>query len=360
MSRIDELKKQNPFLTIDGIEIINHLVGKSKYTEMLVNLIKNDRLNQHDNRRADYEYDMIELFGVKKEVIDKISSVDLLILSMFMNNFVGNDNFRIFKEFIDLNEQNLIVQNDVTKYKTFKDVELQISLSELKNIDKELSKQTHKLYEDEEWLVIKPMSYQASLKYGASTKWCTVSRDNPDYYLRYSRNGILIYCINKITGDKVGAFKRIDQHERETSFWDIVDQRIDSMESGLPIIVMNIIKKEFEEQTKSNFELLSDEERNRQLMELEVHYIKSRQDELGQLQEPDPVPQDEAEAIYPRRLRNTARIVRMRRPIDAEQELANLINEDIERGIVNELHRLVDVESQDEEVVGYEYPDQAG
>lgn len=353
MSRIDELKKQNPFLTIDGIDIINDLVGKSKYTEMLVNLIKNDRLNQHDNRRADYEYEMIELYGVKREVVDKTSTVDLLSLSMFMNSFVGNDNFRMFKEFIDLNEQNLIVQNDVTKYKTFKDVELQISLSELKNIDKELSKQTHKLYEDEEWLVIKPMSYQASLKYGASTKWCTASRDNSDYYLRYSRNGILIYCINKITGDKVGAFKRIDEYERETSFWDIVDQRIDSMESGLPIVVMDVIKKEFKEQVKSNFELLSDEERNRQLMELEVQYIKSQEDL--------PLPQNEAEATYVNRLRNTARIVRMRRPIiDAEQELSNLINEDIERGIVNELHRLVDIESQDEEVVGYEYPDQAG
>jgi hypothetical protein len=353
MSRIDELKKQNPFLTIDGIDIINDLVGKSKYTEMLVNLIKNDRLNQHDNRRADYEYEIIELYGVKKEVVDKTSTVDLLSLSMFMNSFVGNDNFRMFKEFIDLNEQNLIVQNDVTKYKTFKDVELQISLSELKNIDKELSKQTHKLYEDEEWLVIKPMSYQASLKYGASTKWCTASRDNSDYYLRYSRNGILIYCINKITGDKVGAFKRIDEYERETSFWDIVDQRIDSMESGLPIVVMDVIKKEFKEQVKSNFELLSDEERNRQLMELEVQYIKSQEDL--------PLPQNEAEATYVNRLRNTARIVRMRRPIiDAEQELSNLINEDIERGIVNELHRLVDIESQDEEVVGYEYPDQAG
>jgi hypothetical protein len=353
MSRIDELKKQNPFLTIDGINIINDLVGKSKYTEMLVNLIKNDRLNQHDNRRADYEYEIIELYGVKREVVDKTSTVDLLSLSMFMNSFVGNDNFRMFKEFIDLNEQNLIVQNDVTKYKTFKDVELQISLSELKNIDKELSKQTHKLYEDEEWLVIKPMSYQASLKYGASTKWCTASRDNSDYYLRYSRNGILIYCINKITGDKVGAFKRIDEYERETSFWDIVDQRIDSMESGLPIVVMDVIKKEFKEQVKSNFELLSDEERNRQLMELEVQYIKSQEDL--------PLPQNEAEATYVNRLRNTARIVRMRRPIiDAEQELSNLINEDIERGIVNELHRLVDIESQDEEVVGYEYPDQAG
>ena len=87
--------------------------------------------------------------------------------------------------------------------------------------------------------------------------------------------------------------------------------------------------------------------------------IKALEQALNKL-ELDYTSQDEAEAIYPRRLRNTARIVRMRRPIDAEQELANLINEDIERGIVNELHGLVDVESQDEEVVGYEYPDQAG
>ena len=354
MSRIDELKKQNPFLTIDGINIINDLVGKSKYTEMLVNLIKNDRLNQHDNRRADYEYDMIELFGVKKEVIDKISSVDLLILSMFMNNFVGNDNFRMFKEFIDLNEQNLIVQNDVTKYKTFKDVELQISLSELKNIDKELSKQTHKLYEDEEWLVIKPMSYQASLKYGASTKWCTASRENSDYYLRYSRRGILIYCINKITGDKVGAFKSLDQHEKETSFWDIVDQRIDSMDSGLPIVVMDVIKKEFKEQVKSNFELLSDEERNRQLIELEGRYLKSSE-------EPMPMPTDEA-AVRPR-LRNIRRLIPMRaRDIEESmvEQLTENINYELNHEIINELNRLVNGESQDEEVVGYEYPDQAG
>ena len=64
-------------------------------------------------------------------------------------------------------------------------------------MDKELSKQTHKLYEDNEWLVIKPMSYQASLKYGASTKWCTVSNDSSEYYFKYSKRGILIYSINK-------------------------------------------------------------------------------------------------------------------------------------------------------------------
>jgi hypothetical protein len=255
-------------------------VGKSKYTEMLVNLIKNDRIKDFDNdsRRKDYDYELKE-YGYDDDDLKNMDITELMNVILFMNHYVGYNNFRMFKEFIDLNERNLISQNDVTKYKTFRDIELQISLSELKNMDKELSKQTHKLYEDSEWLVIKPMSYQASLKYGASTKWCTASRENSDYYLRYSRKGILIYCINKITGDKVGAFKSLEQYEKETSFWDIIDQRIDSMESGLPIVVMEVIKKEFKEQVKSNFELLSDEERNRQLMELEHRYLKSSRGE---------------------------------------------------------------------------------
>jgi hypothetical protein len=36
------------------------------------------------------------------------------------------------------------------------------------------------------------------------------------------------------------------------------------------------------------------------------------------------------------------------------------MNHELNREFINELHRLVDVESQDEEVVGYDYPDQAG
>ena len=237
------------------------------------------------------------------------------------------------------------------KYKTFRDIELQISLSELKNMDKELSKQTHKLYEDDEWLVIKPMSYQASLKYGASTKWCTASRENSEYYLRYSRRGILIYCINKITGDKVGTFKSLDQHEKETSFWDIVDQRIDSMDSGLPIVVMDVIRKEFKEQVYSNFELLSDEERNRQLMELEGSYLKCSEEQI---------PTDE-QAIRPieRRFRNVARLIPIRaRNIEETitEQLTENIDYEINPETINELRRLVNEESQDE----YGYPDQAG
>ena len=43
MSRIEQLKKQNPNYTIEIIDIINNLVGKVKYTELSLNLIKNKR-----------------------------------------------------------------------------------------------------------------------------------------------------------------------------------------------------------------------------------------------------------------------------------------------------------------------------
>jgi hypothetical protein len=159
-----------------------------------------------------------------------------------------------------------------------------MSLASLKLIDKEMQKQVQKLYETDEWLVVKPMSFLASKKYGANTKWCTTHENNPDYYLTYSRRGILIYCINKITGEKVAAFKNIDMsYDRETSFWNIIDNRIDSIESGLPVEVMEVIKNEFTNTKQSNWDILSDEEKNKQVLWLENEYyskISSRENEV--------------------------------------------------------------------------------
>jgi len=51
MSRIDELKKQNPLFGVNLIDIINNFVSKPKYTEMLVNLIKNKFESQESHHR---------------------------------------------------------------------------------------------------------------------------------------------------------------------------------------------------------------------------------------------------------------------------------------------------------------------
>ena len=131
-----------------------------------------------------------------------------------------------------------------------------------------------KLYGDEgdRYILVRPKNKEASCKYGANTKWCTTQEHNPDYYLKYSRQGIIIYCINKLTGEKVAAFKSIEhthENERETSFWDSVDNRIDSMDSNLPNDIMDIIRYEFTNTNKTNWDLLSDDERNKQLLWIE-------------------------------------------------------------------------------------------
>ena len=270
MSKINELKKQNPQFNIDNIEIIHNLFGnKSKYTELSINLIK-DKLTSESNFEENIMAELINEYEVSEEFLKGKSSYEIRSIFKLITEFYGYSNFITINKFIKLNERNLIEQNDLTKFKNFTELELQTSIAELKLLDKDLEKQIIKLYETNEWLVIKPMSFLASKKYGANTKWCTTQEHSPDYYLKYSRQGIIIYCINKLTGEKVAAFKSIDQeYERETSFWDSVDNRIDSMDSNLPNDIMDIIRYEFKNTNKTNWDLLSDDERNKQLLWIE-------------------------------------------------------------------------------------------
>ena len=349
MSRIEELKKQNPSFNVDGIEIINQLLGKPKYTEMAINLIKYKNSQLSEGRSRDAIEELKNGFGFDVEYLNSLNYLELSSIMHLISDYFGYNNFRLLKDFINLNEKKLIENNDLTTYKTFDELELQISLSSLKTIDKEMAKQVLKLYETDEWLIVKPLSYQASLKYGASTKWCTASKDSPDYYFRYSRRGILIYCINKKTGNKVGAFKNLDTgYDVETSFWNITDQRIDSMESGLPNDVLDVIRYDFFNTKESNWGILSDEERNRQLLWFENEYRmkKVSNDYDG------PVGEVEApmnETIPIRNIRR--RLTPLRRvTIDAEAELTRLLEEEIMEESVQDMS-----EYSDED-----YIDQAG
>ena len=275
MSKIDEIKKQNPNLTIDIIGVIHDVLKKPKYTEMVINLIK----NKYGDFKylGDYTTELVNEFDFDIEYLKSKTNFQILNLHKVLTEYIGYNNFKNVKKFIELNERKLITNNDLTTYKTFNELELQIALSSLKLIDKSLEKQIQKLYETDEWLVIKPLSFLASKKYGAGTKWCTTSEKNPEYYLRYSKRGILIYCINKLTGNSVAAFKNLDgSYDRETSFWDFLDQRIDSLESGLPIDVMSIIKEDFTKTKQTNWDLLSDDEKNEQTLWLHSEYYQGK------------------------------------------------------------------------------------
>ena len=305
MSRIEQLKKQNPSNTIEIIDIINNLFDKVKYTELSVNLIKTKRQG-YSRSSEDMINELVMEYGQDRENLTSKSYEELTNIFRVLGDYFGYHDFKTIQKFIELNERNLIKENDLSKFKSFEDLELQVSLAELKLIDKDLEKQVIKLYETDEWLVLKPMSFLASRKYGSNTKWCTTQENNPDYYLRYSRRGILIYCMNKVTGEKVAAFKNIDtSYDRETSFWNMIDNRIDSIESGLSVEVMDVIKSEFTKTTKPNWDLLSDDDRNKQLVWIEHEYY-SKKSYIGEEQPmammEDPMIND-VEVDMPRRAR---------------------------------------------------------
>jgi hypothetical protein len=262
MSRIEELKKQNPKLNFNIVDIINKIIPKPKYTELMVNLIKRKAEDNHSRKDIISALESYEVYLN----YDEFSNLELLILFKVFDSYIGTSDLSTMKKFIELNERNLIANNNLSTYKSFEDLGLQISLSELKLIDKDIEKQVIKLYESSDWLVLKPLSWNSSRKYGANTKWCTSSEHEPDYFYKYAKRGILIFAIDKLTGNKVAGYYQISDYEdRELSFWNIIDKRIDSMEANLPYEIMTIFRNEFNKEDKvSNWALLSQEDQEKQ------------------------------------------------------------------------------------------------
>ena len=64
-----------------------------------------------------------------------------------------------------------------------------------------------KIYQDDNILVVEPLTFNASCKYGAYTQWCTAAVSNGEYYERYSAQGILLYMIIK------SPFPNVDHKE---------------------------------------------------------------------------------------------------------------------------------------------------
>ena len=105
-----------------------------------------------------------------------------------------------------------------------------------------------KLYEDSRWLVVVPLTHNASCSYGIHSNWC-VSTSNETFFKRYTQDAFLIFFL-----DKQGTNpKKPDANEykfalnvnfekvhnlREWEWYDMEDSRVSS------ILMMNILPKE--------------------------------------------------------------------------------------------------------------------
>ena len=73
------------------------------------------------------------------------------------------------------------------------------SIMTRKDKEKMLKSEVDKVYEDDNWVIIRPKSHGASCYYGAGTKWCTTSTDI-SFFNKYNKEGVLYYVIKKQSG----------------------------------------------------------------------------------------------------------------------------------------------------------------
>jgi len=128
-----------------------------------------------------------------------------------------------------------------------------------KNVSKSASR--IKIYEDDRYLVVSPLTHKASCQYGAHSNWC-VSTSNVTYYDRYTSDGILVFVIdNKSTNPKkpeANSYKFAIYVNYEDygnpynwKFFDMEDTEVSPalIISFLPNTILEKIKKYVEEFT---------------------------------------------------------------------------------------------------------------
>ena len=119
---------------------------------------------------------------------------------------------------------------------------------------------TSEIYKDDRWYIVKPLSYYTAKIYGASTKWCTSSRETPKQFYEYSKEGILLYVIDRAlikNGQYTGQYGK--GPKRKCLGGMHKDNRIDSIQVDIPFGIMNEVKNHLFKEKKPNITYFSEE-----------------------------------------------------------------------------------------------------
>lgn len=219
MSRLDRLKEQHPDLNISLIDIISFLdpTDSYKYTEFLIKNFKNDSDYYSSNKDEFMGYMGVFLFG--------------------------SGEIETLNEFERHSKANRIKNKDISQYNNFLELNEVVVLAEEIEKRKKLEKEILKIYEDDTWFILTPLSFESSQAYGANTKWCVTQER---YWKQYLTTHRLVYVLNKKTDTKI-AFSREFSTEKFQA-WNRLDKEVDPMFINfIPDELFLKIRKELQE-----------------------------------------------------------------------------------------------------------------
>jgi hypothetical protein len=270
---IKKLKKENDLLNMTLIDMLSKFdtTKTKKYTQFLVKMFN----NKVDKFESDKNY--IRPFS-ENDPLDRVipynSWENVLVRDCITEWIFNSGNMSRFVEFTELMERGLIQENDISKYDSWEMLEINLFEAKNREMFKKSKKEIHRIFEDDRYLVFKPLTYVSSCAYGYQTKWCTAMVNDPTYFYNHSK-GILIYLIDKKENIKFAFYKNIPdffelEHSEHENYvfktFNQEDKQIDTIQTGLPQNILEIILKETDRNSPTtipNYELFSDEEKNR-------------------------------------------------------------------------------------------------
>lgn len=111
---------------------------------------------------------------------------------------------KLLDDFDKLAAKNKIKEKDINKYNwaTLRDAIETADVPSETDIRKAAKTQAKKVYEDDEYLLVQPLSKEASIYYGKGTRWCVSSLHDNAFDSYTENDGYFIFLINKKTNDK--------------------------------------------------------------------------------------------------------------------------------------------------------------
>jgi len=246
--RLREIKKNNKNYDISLIDLLKLMdpSKNGKFVPLLLSELKHsDKVHHRSTRTTD------EL-GI--DSVD-LSSTTLDILNLLCGRLGGE---RLMVDLINFNElldKGQIKNSDINQYKTLNDISLELVKVEEELSGKKTNPKQEIIFEDDNYLIIKPLNLDSARKYGRGTKWCTSSRD-ANYFYDYSR-GVLIYIIGKGNNPKYGV--HFDLENYKLTWWDTIDEQVDGLLVEIPKSLKGFIVEHITEEKNPNNTYFDDE-----------------------------------------------------------------------------------------------------
>jgi hypothetical protein len=195
MSKIKDLKEQHPSLAVSILDVLKKIdpSGTGKYMHFLIK-------------------EMYVTAGGKSSIEDALATA--------VKTFMGKKNIEVLEQFEKYSKTQAI-KVDITQVNDFNEMIAHVDYADEAERLKEMERQVHKWYMDDDWLVLTPVTFEASKMYGRGTKWCTTNELSWNTY----KGGLLVYMINR-KARKNAKFAVYIKNNKHTEYYDEEDEKL--------------------------------------------------------------------------------------------------------------------------------------